>query len=161
MGVDIHGWVEVRRIYRDRWQWNMPADWIAVVAIGGLLARNYDMFGCMFGVQNPSKFVPIAPNRGFPDDPSLVVQDDIARLQRLIATREIHSASWITWSEIKQVDWSTPAQVSGPIGLSSTDHVAKRREAIERDWLLLFDVMRRLAREYGDENVRLVVWFDS
>jgi hypothetical protein len=159
MGVDIDGWVEVRRVPRDHRPWHGPAAWIAVIAIGGLLDRNYDMFGCLFGVQNPSHFVPVAPSRGFPSDPPFAVEAEIAPLQPLITAREVHSASWITWSELKQVDWNVPAQVTGPIGLSSVDHIAKRREAIEWDWLLLFDLMRRLARDYGGDNVRLVVWF--
>jgi hypothetical protein len=161
MGVDIDGWVEVRHVSADHRPWHRPADWIAVIAMGGLVSRNRDMFGCLFGVHNPSHFVPVAPNRGFPLDPSMVVQKAIAQLEPLIASRDVHSASWLTWSEIKQIDWNMPAEVTGPVGLSSVDRIAKRRDALEWDWLLLFDLMRRVARDYGGDNVRLVVWFDS
>ena len=37
-----------------------------------------------------------------------------------------------------------------------------RREVLgrSREWRLLFDLMARLAQDYGDEHVRLVAWFD-
>lgn len=37
-----------------------------------------------------------------------------------------------------------------------------RREVLNRsrEWRLLFDLMARLAQDYGDEHVRLVAWFD-
>lgn len=41
------------------------------------------------------------------------------------------------------------------------NHVASRQEAQSEPWILLFDLMRRLAQDYGDDNVRLVVWFSA
>ncbi len=35
------------------------------------------------------------------------------------------------------------------------------REVMSRGWQACFDVMRALAKHYGDDSVRLVVWFDS
>lgn len=35
----------------------------------------------------------------------------------------------------------------------------RRRDALERDWALLFRLMEALAGRYGDESVRMVVWF--
>jgi hypothetical protein len=37
----------------------------------------------------------------------------------------------------------------------------RRREAMDSDWWMLFDIMRTLSRRYGDDGVRLVAWFDS
>ena len=39
------------------------------------------------------------------------------------------------------------------------DHVETLREALDDPWILLFDLMRRLAQDYGSEHVRLTVWF--
>jgi hypothetical protein len=38
--------------------------------------------------------------------------------------------------------------------------VITRREALSDQWQLLFALMQTLARHYGDDGVRLVVWFD-
>ena len=35
-----------------------------------------------------------------------------------------------------------------------------RKDILEEDWKILFELMEVLAKYYGDENVRLVVWFD-
>jgi hypothetical protein len=35
-----------------------------------------------------------------------------------------------------------------------------RREALSPDWSLLFRLMEELAQVYGENRVRLVVWFD-
>lgn len=37
----------------------------------------------------------------------------------------------------------------------------KRKEPVSMEWRLLFDIMSRIADQYGEENVRLVVWFWS
>ena len=37
----------------------------------------------------------------------------------------------------------------------------KRHETRTRSWELVFDLMRLLADEYGEDKVRLVVYFDS
>jgi len=35
----------------------------------------------------------------------------------------------------------------------------KRAEVLTDDWKILFELIEVLAKHYGDENVRLVVWF--
>jgi hypothetical protein len=37
----------------------------------------------------------------------------------------------------------------------------RRRDALTPDWQMLFSLMETVARKYGDESVRLVVWFDG
>jgi hypothetical protein len=99
--------------------------------------QNVGMFGSLFGVQNVSRFRPF------------------------LANGEIGHASWLTWTEIDHIDWEERAEPTEPIGLSSVDHVATRREALSEPWMLLFDLMRRLAQDYGGDNVRLVVRFSA
>lgn len=35
------------------------------------------------------------------------------------------------------------------------------KEHISGDWQTIFDIMERLAKQVGEDNVRLVVWFDN
>ena len=185
MGTDIHGWVEVKR--------NEKYGWEAIIFISDFIHRNYDMFGCLFGVRNYAGFRPIAPDRGLPNDISWYVEKDYKEWYDDGA----HSVTWITWKEIKSIDWeeegeSEDARVHVYIDgkyyykflwsnelteeeweklskqkklvKGSTEYrleKIKRREALTEDWELLFELMEFLAKKYGDENVRLVVWFDS
>ena len=161
MSVVIDGWVEVQWLPPGYRPWHPSPPWTAVITVGSILDQNVDMFGSLFGVRNVSRFRPLAPDRGFPSDPSLVLAEEISELQPFLARREIGHASWLTWAEIDRIDWEEPAETTEPVGLSSVDHVATRREALSGPWILLFDLMRRLAQDYGSDHVRLVVWFSS
>jgi hypothetical protein len=35
----------------------------------------------------------------------------------------------------------------------------KRKDALSDEWRMLFKLMKALAGQYGDDGVRLVVWF--
>jgi hypothetical protein len=106
-------------------------------------------------------FRPLAPDRGFPSDPSPVLAEDMAQLRPFLSSGEIGHASWLTWTEIDRIAWDEPAATREPVGLSSVDHITTRREALGEPWILLFDLMRRLAQDYGEDNVRLAVWFSG
>lgn len=96
MGTDMHSWVEVAD------EWNGKLDWSAVVAADRIIDRNYDMFGCIFGVMNYARFAPLAAGRGMPDDASELVRKEANPLWA-------RHASWITWAELASVDWEEPA----------------------------------------------------
>ena len=161
MSVGIDGWVEVRQLPPGYRTWHTTPPWIAVITVGSLLDQNADMFGSLFGVRNVTRFRPVAADRGFPADPSVELASAMSRLAPFVKTGEVGHASWLTWAEIKAINWAEPAETTEPVGLSSVDHVATRRDALSSSWLLLFDLMRRLARDYGHDNVRLVVWFSG
>jgi hypothetical protein len=161
MGVDIHGWVEVRLDPAEDQARQPLANWVAVLLVGSLLDRNADMFASLFGLSNVSRFRPLAPDRGFPSDPSLVLAENIEQLGPWLARGEVGHPSWLTWAEINEIDWTETAQTNEPVGLSSVAHVAARRDALSEPWELLFDLMRRLSQDYGGDNVRLVVWFSA
>jgi len=187
MGCDIHGWVEVKEKY----------GWASVICIDELIWRNYDMFGSLFGVRNYAGFRPIAPNRGFPEDASYITKRDYKGWGI-----DAHSATWITWKEIKEIDWEEEAEREDArihvykvredgtleyrhkfLWSSELTHEdyrilrekkelrkdnivyklekIKRKDALSNDWKALFELMEVLAKRYGDENVRLVVWFDN
>ncbi|WP_330295257.1 hypothetical protein [Streptomyces sp. NBC_00503] len=207
MGTDIHGFVECVD--------GEGEPWVAAIDISLLYhGRNYDAFGCLFGMRNFAGFRPLAEDRGIPEDASEGVRAEFAEWRY-----DGHSATWIGWAELKRVDWSEPAeQVDARIhqyrrtpdgwvmsGKSAWDgRVAEvtglsierdpgrlfryeahdwpegtewpdgddllyrvgrltRRDAVALDgeWKPLWTVMETLAGLYGDENVRLTVWFDN
>lgn len=187
MGTDIHGWVEFRDAQLDA-SLNEIC-WYGVINAGGLLDRDYDAFASLFGVRNDGDFNSIAAGRGLPGDASHTV------LEEAIGC---HSHTWITWHEIKQIDWNasvvepdvlvreykrssatgqwksvgrlrriTPqdrnaADTWGDVDQQFRIERLTRREALGySEFELIFEMMAVLARRYGEDCVRLVVWFDN
>ncbi|MEU9144968.1 hypothetical protein [Streptomyces sp. NPDC048349] len=207
MGTDIHGFVEC--VY------DVDEPWAAAIDMDLLYhGRDYDAFGCLFGVRNFAGFRPLAEGRGLPEDVSSAVRAEFEEWGS-----DGHSPTWISWAELKRVDWSEPAErvdariheyrrtedgwamygksawsprvaeVAGlarerdpgrlvryeahdwpegtewPDGEDRLYRIGRltRREAIaaESEWQPLWTVMETLASLYGDENVRLTVWFDN
>jgi hypothetical protein len=119
----------------------------------------------------------VAPDRGVPADASHTVQAEIEALGGWKGTAEAHSFTWLTWREIESIDWgegpkrlgltALPSAIAAPVpdqNLAQNAHASPtRRETLEDSptWLLIFDLMRRLAADFGAERVRIVVWFDS
>jgi hypothetical protein len=105
VGVDISGVIEVRP---QATRPDLPHEikWQAAVALDRLYdTRDYDAFGCLFGVKNFAGFHPIAANRGLPADAS-----DHAR--RTFPEGFAHDGlwpTWVTWQEIQDVNWNEPA----------------------------------------------------
>ena len=155
MGCDIHGWVEVKKDYLDWWD--------GVIRIDRLVERNYVMFACLANVRNYDEVKPISDPRGIPSDVSDEAKKDIEGWGE-----DGHSHSWLTWKEIKEYDWSNNKYYEHRVieftrnGIKEVEPEWKpMKEAISSGWELLFDLMERLAKDYGDENVRLVFWFDN
>jgi hypothetical protein len=193
MGIDINGWVEFRQ--------PDTAEWGQCIDISLLIDRNYDAFGCLFGVQNYACFAPVAADRALPADISEHVKLDAAEMDGYA-----FGHSWIGWNELKVLDREEPALAPdervhqyryGPAGeliyegkatwsedlaallTRQLDHTVpldgqewkngdrvyraerlKRRDALGEDWEVLCEMMAALAGRYGDEGVRLVVWFE-
>lgn len=163
MGQDIHGWVEIC--------WDPSEAWVGVIDIGILMERSRHFWEWF--LQDWGPFSSVAPHRGVPPNASGHVKRDVEQMASLIAMREVHSFTWITWAEIEAIDWDIEpdrpsvrdVMVVGDDGGShheSRSHRTRRDTvAPYRSWMLLFDMMRRLAQEYRPEQVRLVVWFDG
>ena len=100
MGTDAQGWIE----FRPPWS---PEAWNAVIRIGPLVDRHYDMFGLLFGVRNFAQFPPVAAGRGIPGDLSNRARDEYLAMETI-------SASWVLWSEIDSVDWDLAATDGRP-----------------------------------------------
>lgn len=105
MGTDINGFLE----YRAPKDHQKPV-WYAAHDLDTLNdVRNYDAFGCLFGVRNYANFRPLAAGRGFPADASATVGARFAELTGWCGESGSHGATWITWAEVQAVDWDEPA----------------------------------------------------
>jgi len=147
MGTDIHGWVEVN-------QSAAPSNWQGIIRITWLIQRNYPMFGSLFGIRNLYAFRPLAAERGFPPDVSNGVLEDAQNMGAVGIT-------WLAYTEVQQIDWEEYGQ---PIIMKATGMLPeahRRKECVTDDWDLLFAMMRMLAARAGDEQVRLIAWFDQ
>jgi hypothetical protein len=208
VGVDIDGVIEVRPW--ATWP-DLPHEvgWETAVRLDCLYGtRDYDAFGCLFGVMNFAGFRPLAAERGLPPD--------AAEQTRLLHDNPDSGAiwpTWIGWNEVQQIDWSELAEHSDarlhryerddtgqwvfrskgswsreafeargmPVPPPGTAPIPwpdgtvwtqgdvqfraermTRRDAIHPDgaWRPVWEVMTILARVHGDENCRLVVWFN-
>ncbi|WP_326681549.1 hypothetical protein [Streptomyces sp. NBC_01237] len=205
MGRDIWGFIECHRDYRDH---EADSFWHAAIDLDHLeVPRNYDAFGCLLGVCDNEQFVPVAPVRGLPEDVSNRVRDGHG-------TTGGRSASWVSWAEIKRVDWDEesaepdayireyyrdpqggwqflqrhysaprrfvelcgqPAYIAGrpklhfPEGsrwidgdqMFRVERLSRGDAVPDEEWGPVWTVMRTLAELHGDDDVRLVVWFDD
>ncbi|MFJ8434667.1 hypothetical protein ACIQ9P_25545 [Kitasatospora sp. NPDC094019] len=205
MGTDISGYLEHRAPQDGR-----EPIWYASYDLGSLgVDRDYDAFGCLFGVRNYANFRPLAAARGLPADTSAAVSARLAQLIEWYGENGFHSITWITWAEVKAVDWDEPAEkpdrrlhefrrtpeglgLTGKSGVSPAfakavglrpgevrewpegtewligdtlyrSVIIRRRDAVSGtgQWQPVWDAMKGLAAQHGDDNVRLVVWFDD
>ena len=166
---DIHGWVEVAL--------NSPDVWAAVISIDVLVERNQSLWGWLF--QSDGVFASVAPGRGLPADVSGRIAQEVDILQALADERQMHSFTWASWREIEAIDWDAPplqgARATANVLIGQTPEpqevqpqIVRRELKTRRDtleyapgWRLLFDLMRRVAEQYGSDRVRLVVWFEN
>ncbi|MDI2126561.1 hypothetical protein [Yinghuangia seranimata] len=107
MGTDIRGVIE--RAKRD-FRTGAPVAWRRSIALGELYrTRDYDAFGCLFGVRNFANFRPIAAERGLPADVSDAVRAEYDGM-RAHDEANAFSATWVGWDELATVDWDEPAE---------------------------------------------------
>lgn len=156
MGTDIHGWVEIRDLERGNW-------WSGVISVRSFVHRSYGMFASLFGERNMgNEFRPIAAQRGAPEG----ISDEYAEARVGYGESAEIGETWILWSELAAVDWEEEGQLYlGEDGNVHSYPAPGRRRERRKDylvgtWALLLEMMALLARDYGAENVRLVVWFD-
>lgn len=180
MSTDIHGWVEVR--VNERWHGVIKIDWI--------VKRNYDLFGCLFGEKliNFEPVVPYGPAPE--DISYEVMADgEFSHIgsEQSLTYKEFKNINWDEESTefvpneyvkdgpdfIKSINIDCGGKLSDSEYdklnqekvLEKDEHIyklekIKRKECLTPDWRRLFEFMREIAEEAGDENVRLVVWFD-
>ena len=101
MGTDIHGAIECRPQHglpmaRD-WEYGMDLEL-------AYATRDYDAFGCLFGVRNFAGFDPVASGRGLPADAAPRTRNQAAGM-----IPPFFGVTWIGWTEIDAIDWDQPA----------------------------------------------------
>lgn len=105
VGIDISGFVECRP-WAGRCDEPQEIPWVAAARLDCLnITRDYDAFGCLFGVQNFVGLRPVAADRGLPADASQLV---CAEHREMGA--EAQWATWVSWAEIVAIDWDEPAE---------------------------------------------------
>jgi hypothetical protein len=204
MGVDITGWIECRQFFMLAGE---TTPWQAAISLDFLFhGRNYDAFGCLFGVQNYANFRPVAAARGLPADVSPRVKEEHqhwggVRLAGQARSAEPRSKPLIGKS--RQIDlpdarihWYRRAADGGLVfeGKAAWDKnfaeavghtlgegiVGRRtwpegqeweingkiyrsarlqRKDARGSWAVAFAVVEALASNYGDDGVRMIVWF--
>ncbi|MEK6909700.1 MAG: hypothetical protein AABW61_01330 [Candidatus Aenigmatarchaeota archaeon] len=155
MGIDIHGWTIIRPYKNDKSYWRK------VINIDGIVGRNSSMFDYLFGIGGYGYFKPVAENRRLPKELPKDI-DPLLKGELLEESKDNIGISWLDWTEIKKIKWNKK-----PDGMMSDrinkellrNDIKKRRLALAGDWGLLFKIMKSLAQKYGDENVRIIVWF--
>ncbi|MFJ7061540.1 hypothetical protein ACIQVA_28105 [Streptomyces microflavus] len=106
MGTDMSGFLEYRASQDGR-----DAVWYGAHDLDSLNdVRNYDAFGCLFGVRNYANFRPLAAGRGLPPDVSAALSAQFTQLTEWYSEDGVHGATWITWAEVKAVDWDEAAE---------------------------------------------------
>lgn len=146
------------------------------------------MFGCLFGEKHVY-FEPVVPyGHALEDASRQVIQDDqFSHLgyEQYLTYKEIKNIKWDEESieDIPHVyvrDGFGELRLVKDYELSNSEYdklnqekvfekdnliykleKIKRVECMTLDWVRLFEFMRGFAERFGDENVRLVVWFDS
>jgi hypothetical protein len=96
MGIDIQGWVEIDKPYV--WEGKPQPNWYGVIQVQSLVERSYPMFGSLFGYGDGYGFIPLAADRGVPQD----------ALDAYWQWHEIFGGAHTTWvllTELAAVDW--------------------------------------------------------
>ncbi len=132
MGTYHYGWIEVNVIDRSG-----EDLWFGVVDIGVLAEQSYRIYGELFGVRAKEGVIPIAANRGLPSDASDNTRQDLVG-------SDLRGHTWIGWDELRRF--------SGQALLSEQE---------DWGWRFVIGAMMALQKEYGTENVRIVVAFDA
>jgi hypothetical protein len=144
VSISIWGRIECRTGH-GAWD-HEDDDWDCAIDLDLLLLhKDYASFGCLFGRRDVYDFEPLFPARAAPDD--------LSTPTRRAFDGTSATLHWFTWADLRRVDWDERSRCP--------DAVTRREVALEKDvWLPVWSVMRTLAGLYGDDDVRLLVWFD-
>lgn len=142
MGTDIYGGVEFYsngqwKLYKDlsKYPDYRSYDTFAVLALAGMEGRDF------LNIQHS-----IAKNSFTPDDLTLEMQE---------LWEDFGSGYCITYKQIKDYDFEQKVFDSRENNKEIT-----LREAVCEDQWKVFNDMKELAKDFGDNNVRMVFWFD-
>lgn len=137
MGCDIHGMIE----FKAHTMWN------GCVNINTLNLRNYNIYSHLFNAKdrNEDNIKAMADNRGLPFDVSEETEY-IYYNEKEQNGYIFHSESYIMYKEF-----------IGRLSIICSGVLTEKH----KDWSIVHNMMKILAKTYGEENIRLVVWFDN
>ena len=145
MGCDIHLSIEYRYPYEMvDGKANMSQWWCWGEDITGV--RDYEMFGYLAGVRShPSEIPPIIIPRGIPKDIGHRIKDKIDEFGT-----DGHSHTWMT-----------PKEYSLACTLNQLRDPEETYGAVAKEWIILREVLNTLEKHFGNDNVRLIMFFDN
>lgn len=167
MAVSMYGFVEAK-LSNTGFE-----DWYRVIDSTVLVSNPYELMGCLFGVKNFALFDPLFADRGLPEECSEEV------VQEATSADYYKHHSWCSYSELQQVDLEESAlaadlrvlktvngiSVKAPAaneGEQAEATVMSRGEALANTGFeVLMELMGVLAKRYGNDGVRWVVYFDG
>jgi hypothetical protein len=172
VGCNIHGSFEILT----------ETGWYALYPIPS--ERSYDSYGVLFGVRNYTNSVPVAEGRGFPEDAHWRTKKKNESWKM-----DAHSHTWMNFKDLEEYDWeqksiddriSTIDKFTGKeTGKASYTYLQDNPEKAEEmgvylkhlerragdllgeTWRNIIEDMKILSEKYGNEGVRVVVWFDN
>lgn len=113
MGCDIHMYAEVRKNkkwgkvgneFKNTYNEDVKTD-------QPYSGRNYELFAFLADVRNRFDIKPIAETKGWPEDVSAGVKEDLVDYW----DGDGHSASWFTLKELKEADWNQAFRHGGVV----------------------------------------------
>ena len=141
MGSDIIMYLEIKK--DNKWEFISKPD----------LPRAYNTFAILSGNRNYLKpnFKPIAKKIGIDKEMSKFVKKSLDRWDEIWA-------NVATQKMIEEYDWDKEV-----LDTRESDKIKlfKLSELIPAKYEVLFQKMKELAKEYGNENVRIIFWYDS
>jgi hypothetical protein len=115
------------------------------------------MFHLLFGRGTISEVLPLAADRGLPDDLSEAAWRDADH-------SAVVTPSSIMWSDLDATTLdATTWEAQDGVRVHITDSGAELEDRITLTtrWATLFDMMGLLSDRFGQSNIRVVAWFDS
>ena len=135
MGCNIHGYLEVKQ--------HQDYDWEDTYGIR--YDRSYYFYAAIADVRNYHEITPIDKPRGLPKD--------VARGTKYQSEEmggDGHSHSYLYANELRDYDWE-----------QEMPEFKKLIDSIDIHHRALLLLVQFYAHHYGDENVRIVFWFDN
>ena len=133
MGCDIHAIVEVKQ--NGKWE---------VLPAPVEIPRYYPLFALLAGVRNTYGFTPMSAPRGIPEDASEATKEAVAAFGEAA-----HSASYFTSWDFLDEYWMRK------------ENGTPRWKLAGSFFLDLLPAIWDLGKKHGDDNVRLVFFFDN
>ena len=153
MGTDMNGWIEIQDEKSQTASIWKPAIDIDDYPI--TLSQWYDLYAFLFGVRNREGdryYKPLFANRGYPEgmdkEMQFVPSDELEQCGVTYVTYIELRNAWNTWNKI------------GKYTIADTNvKTIEAFKTINVGIMYLLKLMEAMAIIYGEENVRMVVWF--